>query len=141
MRALLTLLLLLPFAASAQNYALVPQSSLVLEGSHVFCQGTCKLYSASITTGGVGGFFMIFDAPSDPPNGALVQPVPGARQAAPKYCFPFPANFGQGYSWSGLGAPNNGALFQTGLVLVFSVGADCMHKTESATANFTVQTQ
>jgi hypothetical protein len=133
---IVALSLLLPIAAKAQSI-LVPQSSTAIEGSHVFCQGPCKLYSASVTTGSTAGFFMIFDANSVPADGALV--------TAPKYCWNFPASTGQGYTWLIDGgnrsdAPS-GAQFLNGLTVVFSTGADCLHKTLSATAFFTVQVQ
>ena len=125
--------------ASAQTNSLIPNSSRVIEGSHVFCTAACKLFSASLTTGASSGFLMIFDSPSDPPDGPLVNPAKGAKQASPKYCWPFPSATGQSYSWGSLGAPWGGAQFQTGMVIVFSTGSDCLHKTESATAFFTVQ--
>ena|ERR1700761_7178599 len=133
---IVTLSLLLPIAAKAQPI-LPPQSSSAIEGSHVFCTGPCKLYSASVTTGASAGYFMIFDANSVPADGALV--------TAPKYCWNFPASTGQGYTWQIDGgnradAPS-GAQFLNGLTVVFSTGADCLHKTLSATAFFTVQVQ
>ena len=136
-RAIVALSLLLPCLAVAQPI-LVPQSSTAIEGSHVFCTGPCKLYSASVTTGASAGYFMVFDATSVPADGALT--------TAPKYCWNFPASTGQGYTFilggtgQAPGAPS-GAQFLNGLVVVFSTGADCLHKTLSATAFFTAQVQ
>ena len=127
----------LPLTARAQTI-LAPVSSTAIEGSHIFCTGPCKLYSSSVTTGASAGYLMIFDANSVPADGAL------SAANAPKYCWNFPANTGAGYTWplgSGPNAAPSGSQFLKGLVTVFSTGADCLHKTLSATAFFTVQVQ
>jgi hypothetical protein len=128
MRRLLFLLLLLcPFTAKAQPF-LGPVSSNAIEGSHVFCSVTCKLFTASLTNESTAGYWMIFDSASDPADGTLT--------TAPKYCWYWPASQSNGWSW-----PLGGAQFFKGVVFVYSTGADCLHKTESATAFFTAQTQ
>jgi hypothetical protein len=86
------------------------------------------MYTASLTTGASSGFWMVFDAAAAPADGAL--------RVAPKYCWPWPANTGGGWAW-----PNGGIPFQNGLTMVFSTGADCLHKTGSQTAFWSVQVQ
>ncbi len=132
--AVLTAALLWASALFAQP-SIPPLSSTAVEGSHVFCKGPCKLYSLSVTSGASAGYVMVFDLAADPSDGAL--------STAPKYCWNWPAATGQGYLWP-LGnenGPPSGAQFYNGLVLVYSTGANCLAKTESATAFFTVQVQ
>lgn len=124
MRLLLAALGLWLIAASAQaQTALQPQASTAIEGHHTFCQGPCSLATVTLTTGASSGFLMIFDASSDPADGTVT----------PKYCWPWPANYGSSFSWP---FP---AKMLNGLVIVFSVGANCVTKTESATAFFSSQ--
>jgi hypothetical protein len=112
---------------AAQPAAVTPVNSLVIEGSHTFCGGACKLYTLSVTSGSSAGFVEVFNLNFDPSDGALTQP--------PTYCWNWPASTGQGYTWA------IGAQFTAGMTVVYSTGADCLHKTESATAFFTVQIQ
>lgn len=127
MKLLLALALCLFAVTANAQQALSPSSSGAIEGSHVFCTSACKLYTASLTTGASAGFWMLFDANSVPADGLLT--------TAPRYCWTWAASTGAGYTWPG------GAQFQSGLVAVFSTGLDCLHKTASATAFFTVQVQ
>lgn len=113
-------------SAMAQDAA-IPISSSAIEGSHVFCSGACKLFTLSVTSGAAVGFVEVFNLNADPPDGALTKP--------PAYCWNWPASTGQGFTWA------VGAQFLSGLTVVYSTGADCLHKTESATAFFTVQIQ
>lgn len=136
MKVLLFLLMLLGGSGIAQAQSSIPPiSSSAIEGSHVFCQGACKLYSLSVTSGASAGFVMVFDTNADPANGTLTSP--------PKYCWNWPASTGQGYLWplGNINGPPSGAQFVKGLTVVYSTGADCLNKTESATAFFTVQVQ
>ena len=112
--------------ASAQT-SIQALSSSAIEASHVFCTGPCKLFTTSLTTGASSGFFMVFDASSVPADGSLT--------TAPIYCWAWPANTGQGYTWP------VGVQTSKGLVAVFSTGANCLTKTGSATAFFSAQVQ
>lgn len=127
MRVLLLLGLLFVANPAAAQSAIAPVSSLAIEGSHIFCKAACKLYTASLTTEASSGFWMIFNTAFDPADGALSVP--------PLYCWQWPANYGYGYTWP------NGAQFSAGMTMVFSTGANCLTKTESATAFFVVQMQ
>jgi hypothetical protein len=118
---------LLAATAHAQS-VLPPMSSAAIEGSHIFCLGPCKLYTVSATSGASAGFVEIFNQATDPADGSL-------SGNPPVYCWNWPASTGQGYSWA------LGAQFTKGMTVVYSTGADCLHKTESATAFFTVQVQ
>lgn len=124
---LLVFLAALPPGATSAQTAIIPIGSSAVEGSHVFCTAPCKLYTLSVTSGASAGFVEVFNLPADPADGALTKP--------PTYCWNWPANTGQGYTWP------VGAQFLSGLTVVYSTGADCLHKTESATAFFTVQVQ
>lgn len=136
LRLFVFLALLLAGASARAQGVIIPQSSTAIEGSHIFCTAQCKIFSMSLTTGSSAGYLMLFDLNSVPADGALV--------TAPRYCWYFPATSSVGYTWP-LGGPGaqaaQGAQFVNGLTLVFSTGADCLHKTLSATAFFTVQVQ
>jgi hypothetical protein len=129
MRKLLATLFCL-WAPVAMAQPFIPATaSTQIEGSHVFCKGPCKLFTGSLTSGASAGFWMVFNLNFDPPDGTL--PI----LQAPKYCWPWQANTGNGYSWP------IGVQFTIGMTFVFSTGADCLHKQESATAFFTAQVQ
>jgi hypothetical protein len=112
--------------AEAQT-AYPPLASQAVEGSHVFCLAPCKLYTLSVTSGASSGYVMVFDAATVPADGTV---SPG-----PAYCWNWPASTGQGFTWP------FGVQFRNGMTVVYSTGADCLHKTLSATAFFTVQVQ
>ena len=116
------LMLVLSFNQSkAQPASIPPVHSSVIEASHVMCRQACSLAGATITTGASSGFFMLFDATSDPSDGAVV----------PVYCLAVAS--GQSTSFSS----QNFGRFVNGLVFVFSTGANCVTKAESPTAFFT----
>ena len=124
--ALLALGLASPAAAQVQMPS-VPAASSGLAGATTFCQSRCTLWTASITTGSIAGYWMVFDTPNVPADGVL--------KIQAKYCWYWPANYSNGWFWPG------GIPWVTGLVFVFSTAADCAHKTTSQTAFFTVQVQ
>jgi hypothetical protein len=123
-RILLSLALALATTQAQAQSSIQSQSSVAIEGNHIFCQAPCSLATAVVTSGTSAGFFLIFDASADPANGTGQQP---------RYCFPMSANSGNNFVWQ---LPSR---FLNGVVFVFSTGANCTTKTESATAFFTAQ--
>jgi hypothetical protein len=121
-------ILLATLGTSQAQQAIIPSSSNVIEGSHIFCTSTCKLYTLSVTSGASAGYVEVFNLNFDPADGSL-------SSNPPAYCWNWPASTGQGFQWP------VGAQFTAGMTVVYSTGADCLHKTESATAFFTVQVQ
>lgn len=125
MRYILALFLLgFAFPAHAQ-LTTQPCNSTAVEASHVCKTGPGWLDQAAVTTGASSGFWMIFDATSDPADGTV----------APAKCFQVGAN-----STTGIG-PGLSMKFNKGIVFVFSTGASCVAKTESSTAYFMGQAQ
>lgn len=116
-----------PAAPQPPNFQ-APRSGAT-EGNHVFKVGSGSLYGFSVTVGSAKGFVMIFDAASDPADGAV----------APYRCYPVETDgtFGNG---TGLWPPGAALPFQTGLVLAFS-STGCFTKTESASAFFSADFQ
>ena len=98
--------------------SLLPHQSTALEGSHVWSTSAANGYDFAVTTGASAGFLELFDLAADPPNGA-VQPI---------LCRAVPANSSVEIDRSLLPIQ-----FAIGVVEVLSTGADCLHKTESAT--------
>ena len=125
MRYIFALLLIVLAAPVHAQQTGQPCNSTAIEASHVCKAATGVLDQASITTGASSGFWMIFDAVADPADGAVV----------PAKCFQVSAN-----SPYGIG-PGLNIKFNKGIVFVFSTGANCATKTESATAWFMGQAQ
>jgi hypothetical protein len=96
-----------------------PTSSTVAASSLVLKSSAGSLYDAYATASTSAGFLMVFDAVSAPSDGTV----------SPKQCIPVAAG--------GIGsiAFNNAPeSYATGIVMVFSTGANCFTKTASATA-------
>lgn len=125
MRYILALLLVLAALPAHAQVTGQPCNSAAIEASHVCKAAKGVLDQASITTGASAGFWMIFDATADPADGAVV----------PAKCFQVPSGASIGIG-PGLNIP-----FNRGIVFVFSTGANCATKTESATAWFMGQAQ
>lgn len=125
MRYIIALLLTVAALPTRAQVTTQPCNSIATEGNRVCKQAKGVLDQASITTGASSGFWMIFDSATDPADGAVV----------PKKCFQVGANTSQGIG-PGLNIP-----FNSGIVFVFSTGANCGTKTESATAWFMGQAQ
>lgn len=99
-----------------------PVASAALEASHVFKTGPGTLYDLEIATSSVAGYLLLFDATSDPADGAVT----------PLKCFGLiPTTSTTATLWPAGGIVN----FKTGLVAVFSTSG-CFTKAESATAYF-----
>ena len=125
-----------PALALAQTPPSYTISSTAIEGSHIFCsQGGCRLWSLTVTTNASAGYLLVFDSSTDPADGALSPPSAGGPGTTPAYCYAWPAGYSANISWP------SAVQFRRGLTAVFSTGADCVHKTESATAFFTAQVQ
>lgn len=88
------------------------QTSLIVTGQHQFMGATA--------VNSTGGFLMLWDAATEPADGVV----------SPSYCFPVPTPVtgGSGASMANTPAP---VLVTLGIVVVFSTGADCFHKTSS----------
>lgn len=114
----------LPHQARAQVYGPCTTTTGTTEGSRI-CKATgAVLWSAQITTAASAGFFMVFDTATDPADGSLTTATPL------KYCIAVAANSTQGVG------PGLGEKYSSGVTFVFSTGANCATKTESATAWF-----
>lgn len=98
-----------------------PVVSASAEASHVIKAGAGLFYDAYVTTGATAGYFLAFNATTDPADGAVT----------PRACIPAPAN--QSTYLAVQGSPP--VPYTTGVVLVFST-TGCFTKTESATAFF-----
>jgi hypothetical protein len=109
-------------------------SSTAIEGSHTFCTAQCKLWTLTVTSGSVAGFVLVFNLSTDPADGSLSPPTPGAPATTPAYCYPWPANYSGSISFPG-------TQFTNGLTVSYSTGANCVTKTESSTAFFAAQVQ
>lgn len=121
---LLATVIALPHQVAAQVYGVCATTTGTTEASRV-CKATgAVLWSAQITTGASSGFFMVFDTATDPADGSLTSATPL------KYCMPVPAS-----SVIGVG-PGLSEKYSSGVTFVFSTGANCATKTESATAWF-----
>jgi hypothetical protein len=118
------LLIMLAAPAHAQQTG-QPCNSAAIEGSHICKAAKGVLDSAAVTTGASAGFWMIFDSATVPADGAVV----------PAKCFSVGATSSLSIG-PGLNIP-----FNTGIVFVFSTGANCATKTVSATAWFMGQAQ
>lgn len=125
MRYVLALLFVMAVAPAQAQQTGQSCNSAAIEASHVCKAGKGVLDQASITTGASAGFWMIFDSATDPADGAVV----------PTKCWQVAAN-----SPYGVG-PGLNIGFNRGIVFVFSTGANCATKTESATAWFMGQAQ
>lgn len=123
-------LLILGFApAQAQTQCLVPINaaatpivSTAIESSHVLSTRPGCLISTYMVSGASSGFFLVFNAITAPVDGAV----------APIECVPVAANSYQFINF----APQPPEFYSTGVVVVFSTGANCLTKTASATAWF-----
>lgn len=107
--------------SSAAGVAITPTVSAAAESNHVICSAACNLWSAYVTTGATGGYFMSFNATSLPGNGAVT----------PIECVQAPANTTQSLTMAG-GPPDR---YSTGVTLGFST-TGCFSLTASATAFF-----
>lgn len=110
-------------ALSDSPLAFVPTVSAAAEGNHVFCTGPCNLYGFHVTIGATSGFVLLFDATTDPSDGAVL----------PKKCYPVTSNGTSGFVSAFWG--NDPARMQTGLVMSFSTSG-CFTKTEGTGAYF-----
>ena len=96
-----------------------PQASQVPETSHVVPNGMLGLHGAMITTGALGGYFMLLNAAADPGNGPVT----------PVKCMPIGAYQGASISAD----PDTMWDFPKGIVLVFST-TGCFTETQSTHA-------
>jgi hypothetical protein len=128
------LLLSLPAAAQAPPFVPVPGIgtgispvvSTAAEGSHVLLAKPGNLYTLTTTIGATSGWIMLFDAVTDPPDGAVPNTL--------RWCKPVLSNGtlgGDTEAWP----PNATMKFSTGITVAFS-STGCGTKTESATAFF-----
>lgn len=125
MRYILALLLILAVFPAQAQVTTQPCNSTAVEASHICKAAKGVLDQASVTTGASAGFWMIFDSPTVPADGAVV----------PAKCYSIAAT-----SSLTIG-PLLNIPFNTGIVFVFSTGANCATKTASATAWFMGQAQ
>lgn len=106
--------------AAPETLLISPVSSPAAEGARVFKTGPGNLYRLSVTTGGTGGYLMVFDATAAPADGTV----------APAVCRAVAAN-----STLTVALADPTARFGTGIAAVFS-STGCFTKTVSATAFF-----
>lgn len=113
---------------SSSSAGITPIVSAALESNHVIKAGPGNLYSAYITTGAVGGYFLVSNTTTAPSaSGAAIAPI-ACVQAPPM----------QTVSIGGVGGPP--IVASTGITLVFSTSG-CLTNTASSTAFFSGQAQ
>lgn len=113
-----------PAIAQTSNGSVTSIASPAISGSWVVANRSVQAQRLAITTASVGGYFMVFDSATVPPDGA-VTPVhcrPVAANSGIAMVFPYPARF------------------KNGLVVVFST-TGCYTKTISPTAYFEANPQ
>lgn len=103
------------------NAAATPVVSVAAEGSHLLKGSPGCLIATYVTVGATGGFLMVFNLITAPPDGAVT----------PVECIQVAANTTNFLNW----APQPPEWFSTGIVAVFST-TGCFTKTVSATAFF-----
>ncbi len=109
-----------PAPTSSAGTAITPISSGSADDNLVLKASAGNLYSVYVTVGGTAGYLMIFNATSEPADGAVT----------PVHCIQAPVNSTVGVDYAGVPAR-----FATGITAVFST-TGCFTKTTTPTVFF-----
>lgn len=107
--------------SATSSYGITAVVSSAAEDSHVLKASAGNLYSVYVTAGATAGYLMVFDATSEPADGAVT----------PIQCVVAPANMTTGITFNGV-TPE---VYSTGITASFST-TGCFTKTTTPTVFF-----